>query len=261
MKSKYIALLVAMVFLTAAVPGRAAIVTETVTYQHEGQTLEGTLAWDNGITGTRPGILVVHEWWGLNDYAKDRAKMLAELGYVAFAPDMYGVGKVTEHPSQAGEWMKMITGNVDFWRQRALAGLAVLKKSKYVDRNRLAAIGYCFGGATVQQLAYAGANLRGVVSFHGSPLLPGNNEVARVRAKILFCHGAADPFTKPDQLQQYITTMATSGLDWQFIAYGGARHSFTNPGADAKGMEALAYDRSADMRSWGHMKMFFEEIF
>jgi dienelactone hydrolase len=261
MKSKYIVFLFALALLAAAVPARAAVVTETVTYQHEGQTLEGMLAWDDAISGTRPGILVVHEWWGLNDYVRDRAKMLAVLGYVAFAPDMYGVGKVTEHPSQAGEWMKMITENVDFWRKRALAGLAALKKSKYVDRDRLAAIGYCFGGSTVQQLAYAGASLRGIVSFHGSPLLPRENEIDRVKARFLICHGAADPFTKPEQLQKYISKMGTSGLDWRLIVFGGARHSFTNPDADARGMDALAYNQNADVRSWAYMKMFFEEIF
>ncbi|MCF8052593.1 MAG: dienelactone hydrolase family protein [Desulfobacterales bacterium] len=258
---KTLPIFAALILLLAAVPAQAAVVTETVTYQHGGQPLQGILAWDDAISGKRPGVLVVHEWWGLNDYVKDRARRLAEMGYVAFAPDMYGVGKVTEHPSKAGEWMKTITENVEFWRHRALAGLSVLKSSAFVDTDRIAAIGYCFGGTTVQQLAYAGANLRGVVSFHGSPLLPGEGEAAQVRAKILICHGAADPFTQPDQLQKYLSEMGASGLDWQFIAYGGARHSFTNPGADAKGMEALAYNRTADMRSWAHMKLFFEEIF
>jgi dienelactone hydrolase len=261
MKTRLFYIFLALVFLLAAVPASAAVVTKTVSYQHGGQALQGFMAWDDAIAGRRPGVLVVHEWWGLNDYVRDRARQLAELGYVAFAPDMYGVGKVTEHPSQAGDWMKMITNNVAFWRHRAMAGLSVLKGSDLVDPDRVAAIGYCFGGSTVQQLAYAGANLRGVVSFHGSPLLPGPGETAQVRAKILICHGAADPFTKPDQLRDYITEMASSGLDWQFIAYGGARHGFTNPGADAKGIDALAYSRSADMRSWAHMKLFFDEIF
>lgn len=261
MKSTFFHILVALLLLAAVVPAQAAVVSETVTYRHEGQTLEGFMAWDDAVDGKRPGVLVVHEWWGLNDYVRDRAHRLAELGYVAFAPDMYGVGKVTEHPSQAGEWMKTITENVEFWRHRAMAGLAVLKGADRVDPERIAAIGYCFGGATVQQLAYSGADIRGVVSFHGSPLLPGEGEVEQVRAKILFCHGAADPFVKPEPLQKYLAEMGTSGLDWQFIAYGGARHSFTNPGADAKGMEALAYDRSADLRSWAHMKLFFGEIF
>lgn len=250
-----------ILFLAAVGTAHSAVVTETVTYQHGGQRLQGVLAWDDSISGRRPGVLVVHEWWGLNDYVKDRARQLAELGYVAFALDMYGVGKVTEHPSQAGEWMKTITENVELWRHRAMAGLSVLKNADHVDPDRVAAIGYCFGGSTVQQLAYAGADLRGVVSFHGSPLLPGEDEIEQVRSKILICHGAADPFTKPEQLQTYLTEMGRSGLDWQFIAYGGARHGFTNPGADAKGMEALAYDRRADMRSWAHMKLFFEEIF
>ena len=108
----------ALILLLAAVPAHAAVVTETVTYQHEGQPLQGVLAWDDAISGKRPGVLVVHEWWGLNDYVKSRVRRLAEMGYVAFAPDMYGVGKVTEHPSKAGEWMKTITENVEFWRHR-----------------------------------------------------------------------------------------------------------------------------------------------
>ena len=122
MKAKLIFVLVALLLPAAVVPVQSAVVTETVTYRHEGQNLQGFMAYDDAIAGKRPGVLVVHEWWGLNDYVRDRARRLAELGYVAFAPDMYGVGKVTEHPSQAGEWMKMITENVDFWRHRAIAG-------------------------------------------------------------------------------------------------------------------------------------------
>ncbi len=259
MKTTYI--FVALFLLLTAFPAHAAVVSTTVTYQQGGQALQGYLTWDDAVAGRRPGILVVHEWWGLNDYARSRARQLAGLGYVAFAPDMYGVDKVTEHPSQAGEWMKTITKNVDFWRQRALAGLAVLKDSDLVDPDRVAAIGYCFGGSTVQQLAYAGANIRGVVSFHGSPLLPEDGDAARVKAKILLFHGAQDPFTPPEKLQEYISGMNASGLDWQLLIFGGARHSFTNPGADAKGMEALAYSPSADRRSWEYMKVFFDEIF
>jgi dienelactone hydrolase len=183
------------------------------------------------------------------------------MGYVAFALDMYGKGKVTEHPKQASEWMRQTNSNVRLWQQRAVAGLEVLKKEPKTDTARIAAIGYCFGGATVQQLAYSGADVRGIVSFHGSLLPPTPGQVKRVKAKFLICHGAADPFIKAETLQNYIATMNKTDLDWQMIMYGGAKHSFTNPNADKAGMAALKYSKSADERSWSHMKQFFEEVF
>jgi dienelactone hydrolase len=146
----------------------AEVKTETVQYRDGDQVLTGFIAYDDSLPGKRPGVLVVHEWWGLNDYAKRRAEMLAELGYVAFAADMYGDNRVTEHAADAKGWMMQITENQDAWQRRALAGLEALKASDKVDGERLAAIGYCFGGATVMQMAYAGADLDGVVSFHGS---------------------------------------------------------------------------------------------
>jgi dienelactone hydrolase len=240
---------------------QAKVVTKPVTYEHDKAILEGYLAYDDSIKARRPGVLVVHEWWGLNDYARKRAEQLARMGYVAFALDMYGKGKATTHPQEAGEWARQITANVDFWGERALAGLKVLEKDPRVDPNRIAAIGYCFGGSTVQELAYMGANLRGVVSFHGSPIPPTEDQAKRVKAKILICHGAADPMTKPEAIQNYIVVMDKTGLDWVMIIYGGAKHSFTNPDADKAGMEALKYSKSADQRSWKHMKDFFDEIF
>jgi dienelactone hydrolase len=236
---------------------QAKVVTKVVTYEHDKETLQGYLAYDDSMRGRRPGVLVVHEWWGLNDYVRKRAEQLARMGYVAFALDMYGKGKATTHPQEAREWMKQITANVDFWGERALAGLKVLEKDPRVDATRIAAIGYCFGGATVQQLAYMGANLRGVVSFHGSPMPPTEDQAKRVKAKILICQGAADPTIKPEATQDYIAAMDKTGLDWVMIIYGGAMHSFTNPDADKAGMEALRYSKSADQRSWKHMKVFF----
>jgi len=173
---------------------------------------------------------------------------------------MYGKGKSTEHPDQASAWMKEINANMDQWLKRAMAGLEVLKKQPQVDTKRLAAIGYCFGGATVQVLAYGGADLKGVVSFHGS-LIPASAEQAeRTQAKILICHGAADPFNKPDLLATYVTAMNASSIDWQLVAYGGARHGFTNPAANKHGMAALAYNPSADRHSWQQMTYFFNEV-
>jgi dienelactone hydrolase len=229
-----------LVVLMLGSVAHAKVVTQRVPYQHENVALEGYLAYDDSIQGKRAGVLVVHEWWGLNDYARKRAEQLAGLGYVAFALDMYGKGKVTTHPQEAGEWSEQIASNVELWGQRALAGLKVLENDPRVDPNRMAAIGYCFGGSTVQQLAYLGVPLKGVVSFHGSLLAPTEEQAKKVKAKILICQ---------------------SGLDWQMSIFGGAKHSFTNPDADKMGMDALRYSKSADKRSWMYMKDFFKEIF
>ncbi len=239
----------------------AKIVTKSIPYLHESTELEGYLAYDDSLQGKRPGVLVVHEWWGLNDYARHRAEQLAALGYVAFALDMYGKGKVTNDPKQAAEWAQKLYSNLTLLRQRAGAGLQVLVKEPNVDPGRIAAIGYCFGGTTVQQLAYSGADLRGIVSFHGSLIAPSEEEAKAVKAKILICHGAADPLTSQEALQNYLAGMGKSHLDWQMVFYGGAKHSFTNPDADKAGMEAFGYNKLADQRSWVHMKTFFDEIF
>lgn len=255
---------IALIVLMGIVLGttvHARVLKKALSYQHQGVQLEGYLAYDDSIEGKRPAVLVVHEWWGLNDYARRRVEQLARMGYVAFGLDMYGKGKVTEHPKQAAEWMKQVNTSVHLWQQRALAGLEVLRKDPRTDTRRIAAIGYCFGGATVQQLAYTGAHIKGIVSFHGSLLLPTDDQAKGVKAKILICHGAADPFVQREAVQSYISGMEKLGLDWQMILYGGAKHSFTNPSADQVGMDALGYSKSADQRSWTHMKEFFGEIF
>lgn len=259
MKSKLLLLLTTLLILTGT--AQAKVVTQPVAYTHDDVSLEGYLAFDDAVSGKVPGILVVHEWWGLNDYARTRAEQLAEMGYVAFALDMYGKGKSTEHPDEAAAWMKAVNGNMDGWLKRAMAGLDVLKKQERVDSSRLAAIGYCFGGATVQVLAYGGADLKGVVSFHGSLIPPSAEQAGQTKAKILICHGAQDPMNKPEALTTYANVMNASSIDWQMIAYGGTRHSFTNPDADKRGMAALAYSPSADRRSWQHMTFFFNELF
>ncbi len=237
----------------------AEIQTKAVPYQHGDVQLEGFLAWDDARTGKRPGVLVVHEWWGLNEYARDRARQLAALGYAAFAVDMYGNGQVTTHPDQAATWMKQVQADVKAWQARALKGLAVLQSREMVDPQRLAAIGYCFGGATVLQLAYGGAGVKGVVSFHGALPLP--SQAQSVKAKILIAHGNADPFLTEDHVRKFRRALDAANLDWQMVVYAGARHSFTNPGADAHGLDALKYDRQADERSWKQMQLFFEELF
>ena len=246
--------------LVVALGAQAEVQMQEVSYEQDGMSFRGTMAWDDAVTGKRPGVLVVHEWWGLNDYVRDRARQLAELGYVAFAVDMYGADKVTEHPSQAKEWMTEITSNVEQWRDRAEKGLELLKANEHVDAERLAAIGYCFGGATVMQLAYAGADVDGVVSFHGS-LPPAPDEALdAIDTHILVAHGSQDGFIPAERVAQFQAQLDKAGADWQMIVYSGARHGFTNPGAGAYGLDGLRYDADADRRSWAAMKRFFDEV-
>lgn len=241
---------------------QAEVQTKAVSYEDQGEQLTGHLYWDDAVTGKRPGILVIHEWWGLNDYAKKRARMLAELGYVAFAADMYGTGRVTDEPKQARAWMQEVTVDVEWWRARAMAGLAQLKADPNVDGTKLAAVGYCFGGGTVIQLAYSGTEeLKGAVSFHGS--LPGAPEEAkgRVKTPLLILHGQADAMIKPEVVDHFEKTLGEAGGSWELVSYGGVRHSFTNPDADKRGIANLKYDAVADRRSWARMQAFFAEIF
>ncbi len=195
--------LLGLVLTLALGSAQAAVQSKAIAYDDHGTKLTGHLYWDDAIAGKRPGVLVIHEWWGLNDYAKKRARMLAELGYVAFAADMYGDGKVTDKPDQAKQWMQQVTADVDLWRERANLGLAQLKASELVDGVRLAAIGYCFGGGTVLQMAYGGADLKGIVSFHGSlPAAPAESK-GRIGAKILALHGQADAMIPPEVVQNF----------------------------------------------------------
>jgi dienelactone hydrolase len=237
----------------------AAVTSEAVEYEHDGEKLTGYLYYDDAVTEKRPGVLVIHEWWGLNDYAKKRASMLAELGYVAFAADMYGSGKVTDKPAQAKEWMTEIVSDVDNWRARADAGLAQLKASDKVDADKLAAIGYCFGGGSVFQMAYGGSDIDGIVSFHGS--LPAAPENADIKTKILAYHGNADAMLPAEVVNKFTGALENTDADWQFVSFGGARHGFTNPNVGDYGIDNLKYDENADKRSWAGMQAFFDEIF
>jgi len=247
--------------LASATSTVAEIRTETVTYHEGGTALRGTLCYDDAKPERRPGVLVVHEWWGMNAYAKYRARALAELGHVAFAADMYGDGRVTQNHAEASQWSATITSNLDRWRRRAQAGLDVLRRHRRVDADRLAAIGYCFGGATVMQLAYSDPQLRAAISFHGSLPVPDLADASKIRARILVCHGAADAFVPLGKVDAFQTALHKVGVDWQMVSYGGARHSFTNPAADTYGIEGVAYQAAADRRSWKHLQVFLEEAF
>jgi dienelactone hydrolase len=251
------AILLAMICGSA----EAALKTETVEYTHGGAVLEGYLAYDDALEGKRPAVAVVHEWWGLNAYVKKRADQLARLGYVAFALDMYGKGKVTTDAKQAGEWSAAFRNDRALGRARAAAGLAVLRNHKLTDPGRVAAIGYCFGGTTSLEMARGGADLAGAVSFHGSLDTPKPAEPGSVKARILVLHGGEDPFVPPAQVAAFEEEMRKAGADWQVHAYGGAMHSFTNPDSDGYGLKGAAYNERADRRSWEAMKLFFAEIF
>lgn len=240
---------------------KAEVVSEVINYTDGDVQLSGHLYYDKSLKGKRPGVLVVHEWWGLNDYAKKRAEMLAELGYVAFAADMYGDRKVTKHAKDAKGWKMQITSNIDAWQQRANLGLDVMKKFKLTDSSKTAAIGYCFGGATVMQLAYSGADVGGVVSFHGSLPVADADTLKKVKAKVMVAHGYADSFIPKETVANFKSSLEASDVDWQFDTYAAAKHGFTNPGAGEYGIDALAYDKNADQRSWQKMQLFFAEIF
>lgn len=250
--------------LAPMLSARAELVTKTIGYSQGGVKLEGYLAYENQTAALRPGVLVVPEWWGLNDYAKSRARQLAELGYVAFAVDMYGNGITTTDPKKAGALAGQFYGK-PLMAERAQAALEQLLKTGLVDKKRVAAIGFCFGGAVCQALAYSGAPLAGIVSFHGS-LIPASPEAAaRNHAKFLICHGALDPFTTPEQIAAFKKSLDDGKFDYQFIYYSGALHAFTNPDADAlaaeTGLKGIGYNAAAARRSWLLMQQFFDEIF
>jgi dienelactone hydrolase len=246
--------------MTTILTSRAAIHTETFDYKQGDTTLEGFLAYDDSISGKRPGVLVVHQWLGLTDYEKRRATMLAQLGYVAFCADIYGNGNHPKDVSEAGAQAGKYKSDRALLRARVNAGLDVLKKNELVDTKRVAAIGYCFGGTTVLELARSGADLNGVVSFHGGLDSPTPADGKNIKCKVLALAGADDPFQKPDDLTAFESEMRDNKVDWQIVFYGGAVHAFTQP--DPGFVNAGAkYNEKADKRSWEAMKTFFAEIF
>lgn len=241
-------------------PAAASTKSQKVVYRQGETELHGYLVYDEDVAGKRPGVLVVHEWWGLNDHARNSAEKLAELGYVALAVDMYGEGKSTDHPEQAGEWATWIRNNTEVAAARFGAAYDLLAGHELTNASQIAAIGYCFGGSVVLTMAMNGADLAGVVSFHGGlPTEPAG--VDKVKPAILVCHGGSDPTISEDQVDLFLKNLDAVNADYQFIIYGGAKHSFTNKEADARGISALAYDAKADRRSWRAMVGMFEEIF
>jgi len=241
----------------------AAVKGEEVQYRDGGVVMKGYLAYDDAVKGKRPGILVVHEWWGHNEYARKRARMLAGLGYTALAVDMYGNGKTTDHPDTAGKFSGEVRKNLPLMTARFHAARRVLAAHKTVDAKRIAAIGYCFGGAVVLEMARQGEDLAGVVSFHGlldtdHPAQPG-----KVVAQVLVLTGADDPFVPAVSVAAFKKEMDAAGANYRVISYPGAKHSFTNPDADAFGKKfniPLAYNSAADKASWQESQNFLAKV-
>jgi dienelactone hydrolase len=239
----------------------AKVVTKTVPYQHDGKTMQGYLAYDDANAGPRPGVLVVHEWWGLNDYAKGRTRQLAEMGYVAFAADMFGDGKTTRDPKEAQAWATAAGAQPGGLAAASKSALDVLRKQPQTDVEQLAAIGFCFGGTSVLQLTYAGVPLKGAVTFHGGLVVPDANQVAKIRAPILVLHGAEDTFIKPETITGLQKTLDNAKVDWYMVTYAQAVHAFTNPDADSFKIPGIGYNEKAARRSWDEMQRFFKEQF
>ena len=239
----------------------AKVVTKVVEYRQGNAILEGYLAYDDAVTEKRPGVLVVHEWTGLGPYVQKRVQQLARMGYVALGADIYGRGIRPDNPKDAAAVAGKYKGDRQLMRDRVLAGLAELRRQPQVDPGRLAAIGYCFGGTTVLELARSGADVRGVVSFHGGLDTPLPAKAGQMKAKVLALHGADDPFVPPAQVAAFQDEMRAAGADWQMVYYSGAVHSFTNPEAGNDPKKGAAYNERADRRSWEAMKLFFAEIF
>lgn len=242
----------------------AEVVTKEVTYESGGVEMKGLLAWDDATVEKRPGVLVVHEWWGHNDYARKRAEMLAELGYMAIAVDMYGDGKTAGHPKDAGAFAGAVMKNMEVAKGRFEAALKVLNSQSRTDTSKTAAIGYCFGGGVVLNMARMGMDLDGVVSFHGSLGAKAEAKPGSVKARVLVCNGAEDKFISQESIDNFKKEMKAAKVKFQFKNYKGALHGFTNPGATAKGEKfgiPIAYQKEADEASWQDMQKFFRKIF
>jgi dienelactone hydrolase len=238
----------------------AEIKTETIEYKAGDATMKGLVAYDDAAQGKRPAVIVYHEWWGANDYVKRRARAIAELGYVAFVADMYGDAKTTDNPDEAGKLAGAIYGDADLAKARRRAALDAVSKLPQVNADRIAAIGYCFGGAMALQHARDGAPLRGVVSFHGALKTDRPAKSGDVKAKVLVLHGGADPLVPPEEVKAFEQEMTTAGADYRIETYPGAKHAFTNPDADKHDMPPLGYQKEADEKSWEEMKQFLAEV-
>ncbi|MBX2851529.1 MAG: dienelactone hydrolase family protein [Phycisphaeraceae bacterium] len=253
--------------LLVSLPAFAEVKTKAITYKDGDTTLTGHLAWDPEmlpnpgarVTEKAPAVLIVHQWMGLTDYEEGRAKQLAELGYVVFALDIYGSDFSPTNMQEAGKASGSFKNNRKLFRQRLNLGLDQLKKVNQVDPKRITAIGYCFGGTGVLELARSGSDVAGVVSFHGGLDAPTPEDAKNIKAKVLVLHGADDPFVPREGIDAMKKSFNEAEVDWQMIEYSGAVHSFTQPMAGDDNARGAAYNEKADKRSWHHMRMFFNE--
>jgi len=258
---KYLLVMLCCFLGTAA---QAAVQGREVEYQAEGTSLKGYIAWDDAIKGKRPAVLVVHEWWGHSEYARKRARMLAELGYTALAVDMYGDGKQADHPADAGKFSAEVSKNMPLAKSRFEAGMEMLRGEGTVDAGKMAAIGYCFGGGIVLNMARLGVDLKGVASFHGSLGTGNPAQPGKIKARIVSFTGEDDPMIGADKVAAFRAEMEGAGAAFRVVTYPGAKHAFTNPEADKLGKKfniPLAYDAAADSDSWRQLTEFLGEIF
>lgn len=257
-------LLLTLLLCSLGAAAQAAVQGKEVSYRANGTILKGYIAYDDSIIGKRPGVLVVHEWWGHNEYARKRARMLAALGYTALAVDMYGDGKLAQHPSDAGKFATEVNSNMPMAQARFDAGVKLLRKQKTVDSRNIAAFGYCFGGGVVLNMARLGENLKGVVSFHGSL---DSNIIAKqgtIKPRILSFSGEEDPMIGADSVNAFKLEMDSAQANYLVVTYPGAKHAFTNPEADELGKKfnmPLAYNAAADKASWMQATSFLKEVF
>lgn len=248
-----------MAIVAAATSAQAAVQSKPINYKVGDLECKGVLYWDDAVTGARPGVLVFHEWWGLDAYAKRRAEMLAKLGYVAFAADMYGEGKVVTHPMDAREMVTKVRMNTEEWRKRGLAALDVLTSQPQCDKTKVAAIGYCFGGSTCQLLAFSGADLKAIASFHGGLVQPSPEQVKAVKGEMLIFNGADDKFISEDSIKSFRASLDKEHAKYEFVNYPGTVHSFTVAEADSHGIEGMKYNKEADEKSWAETQKVFKE--
>jgi dienelactone hydrolase len=259
---KIFAVIALLGFVTLA---NAEVKTEEIKYSHNGTKLTGYLAYDDSKSGKRPGVLVVHEWWGHNDHARNRSKMLAQAGYTALALDMYGSGKLASHPKKAGEYMNATFSNWTDSQARYNKAMEVLKEHKTVDVTRIGSIGFCFGGAVSIKMARSGADLKGIVAFHSS--LPTKPAITKnsMKSAVLIINGSEDGFLKPESVASFSQDMFNANVDFTYMNLKGAKHSFTNPQADEFSKQfnisALQYNKKADEEAWSAMLKFFERVF
>lgn len=242
-------------------PQKVGLVEKEVEYSTDSTSMKGFLVYDGDLQGKRPGVVVVHEWWGNNEYSRNRARMLAKLGYVAFALDMYGNGKQASNPKDAGKYAAEVFSNVKKAEARFSAAYNLLKNQEQTDPEKIGAIGYCFGGSVVLHMARTGMDLKAIVSFHGGlqPITPAKPNT--IKSHLLICTGDADEFVPEEQREAFKKEMDDAGVNYEMVVYPDAKHAFTNPGSDENGKKfnlPIGYNESADKESWEKMKDFFK---